>query len=119
MRREGRITIASIFTLAIIAYVLFLGYTYGEIWITSLKLKQFAKEISTGAFEKRNSELVGEIIQKAETFGIDLYEEDIEISRDKEYIYISIYYQVERNMLFWTLRKDIEIHTKAPLSPIL
>ncbi len=119
MRKEGRITISSILALAIIAYVLFVGYTFGEIWITSLKLKQFAKEISTGAFEKRNSELIDEIIRKAESFGIDLYEEDIEITRDKDYIYISIYYQVERNMLFWILRRDIEIHTKAPLSPAL
>ncbi len=119
MRNRGRITLSSLLTLAVIGYLLFVGYTYGDIWLTSLKLKKFVKEISAGAYDKSDQQLIDMIIEQADKFGIELYEDDIEITRKGDFIYITIYYEIERNMLFWTLHKEIEISTRSPLSPVI
>ncbi len=116
---KGSSSFFNIVLLLIIVYAGFVAYSYARINIDAKVFRKAIVEATKGGRELTDGEILDRVMGIADRFRMDVDEDNVYISRDKDNLYIEVKYPIEKNMLFWTLKKQIKITAVSPLDTAL
>ena len=119
MKNKGGSALFNLILLLMLAYGGFVIYTYAKIDIDAKIVKKAIVEATKGKYDLTEVQAVNIVLDIADRFGLEVDEENIYFSKDKDNIYIEITYPVEKNMIFWTLKKNVKIEAVSPLNILL
>ena len=119
MKQKGASTFFNLILLLILAYAGFVIYTMIRINLDAKIVEKAIVEATKGKYDITEIQAVNLVLDIADRFHLDINEENIYFSKDEKNIYIEITYPVEKNMLFWTLRKNVKIRAVSPLDILI
>lgn len=119
MKNKGGSALFNLILLLVLAYGGFVVYTYAKIDIDAKIVKKAIVEATKGKYDLTESQAINIVLDIADRFGLDIDEDNIYFSKDKNNIYIEITYPVEKNMIFWALKKNVRIKVVSPLDILI